>query len=130
MIDDLRSGRLLQIKDISKGNQAVGVRAHIVLPQIASVHTEWLIGLHVNAIRAVIEVEVIDVLRTHVHAERLRNLADRHSNGFCLLTIDLHKSLRIVGGKAGKQSDEIVALPAPRHDLVRDVVDILQSVAT
>ena len=42
--------------------------------------------------------------------------------------INLYEALGIVRRKAGKQSSEILALPAARNYLVRDVVDILQGV--
>ncbi len=57
--------------EVVQRHQAVGVGAHVVLAQIARVHAERLIGLHINAIRAIVEVEVVHVLRAHVHAQRL-----------------------------------------------------------
>ena len=106
VIDHLRPGGLLQRDNIAQRHQAVGVGAHVVLPQVARVHAERLIGLHVNAIRAIVEVEIVHILRAHVDAEGLRDLADRHSDGFRLLAIDLHQLLRIVGGEAGEQACE------------------------
>ena len=129
MIDHLRPGRLLQRDDIAERHQAVGVGTHVVLPQVPRVHAERLIGLHVNAIGAIVEVEIVHVLRAHVDAERLRDLADRHSDGLGLFAIDLHQLLRIVGREAGEQSSQILALAAAGNDLVRNRVDVLQRVA-
>ena len=129
VIDHLRSRGLFQRDDIAERHQSVGVRAHVVLPQVARVHAERLIGLHVNAIGTIVEVEVVDVLRTHVDAQRLRHLADGHSDGLGLFAIDLHQLLRIVGGKAGEQSLQVLALAAGGDDLVRNRVEVLQRIA-
>ncbi len=53
----------------------------------------------------------------------------RHSDGLGLLTINLHQLLRIVGREAGEETREIFPLAAGSHDLVRDCVKVLQSIA-
>src|SRR2546422_1126376 len=110
MIDDLRPRGLVQRHYISERNQAVSVGTHIIISQIACAHAEWLIGLHVYAIRAIVEVEIVHVLRTHVDTERLCDLANRYSDGLRLLAIDLHQLLRIIRGVTGEQSSQILAL--------------------
>ena len=92
----------MQRHDVVQRHQTVGIRADVVLPQIARVHAKRLVRLHVNTIRAIVEVEIVDVLRAHVHAQRLRHLADGYADGFSFLAIDLHQLLRIVGGVAGE----------------------------
>src|SRR4029077_112999 len=130
MVDHLRPGRLLQRDNISQGHQAVGLGTNIVLPQVPSIHAERLVGLHVHAVGAIVEVEIVYILRAHVNAEGLRDLTDRHSNSFGLFAIDLYQLLRIVRGEAGEQSSQIGSLAAATNDLVRNGVDILESIAT
>ena len=99
------------------------------MSQVARIHTKRLIRLHVNPVGTIVEIEIVDVLRTHVHAERLRDLVDRHTNGFGLLTIDLHQLLRIVRCETGEQSSEIRPLAASAHDLMSNSVEVLQGIA-
>src|SRR4029077_5252539 len=107
----------LQRDNISQGHQAVGLGTNVVLPQVPSIHAERLIGLHVHAVRAIVEVEIVYILRAHIDAERLRDLTDRDSNRFGLFAIDLYQLLWIVRGKAGEQSSQIGALAAAANDL-------------
>ena len=41
--------------------------ARVELPQVVGLGAELLVGLHVDAIGAVVEVEVVDVLRAEEH---------------------------------------------------------------
>jgi hypothetical protein len=130
VIDYLRARSLFQADNVSQRHQAVGIRTHVVLAQVARIHAEWLIGLHVDAVRPIIEVEIIHVLRAHIDAQRLRDLINRHADGFCLFAINLHQLLRIVCSEASKQSAQVGALVTGSHDLVRNRVDVLQGVAS
>src|SRR5207237_5168459 len=130
VLEGLGRGSLLQRDDVPERNQAAGVGAHIVFPQVSRGHAERLIGLHVNAIRAIIEVEVVHILRAHVNTQRLSNLADGDANGLGFFAIDLHQLLRIIRRESGEQSSQILPLAAAGNDLVRDGVDVLQGVAT
>ena len=63
---------------------------------------ELLVGLHVDAIGAVIEIEIVDVRRTHVNAERVGDLAERNVQALGLFAIDGDDKLRIVRGVGGE----------------------------
>ena len=128
VIDDLRPGCFLERDDVVQRHQTVGVRPHIILAKVARIHAEGLVGLHVDAVRAVVEVEVVHILRPHVNAQGLGYLADGYADRFGLLTIDLHQLLWIGRRVAGKQSSKVLALAAGGHDLVGDVVQVLESV--
>ena len=99
------------------------------MPQIAGVHTIRLVCLNVNTVGTIIEVEIVHVFRAHVDTERLSDLADGHSDGFCFFTVDLDKLLRIVRGVAGKKSAQVLTLPAGRDNLVRCGIKVLQGIA-
>ena len=120
----------MQRDNISQRYQLIIRRAHIVFPQVLRVHAEWLVCLDVHAIGPVVEIKVIYILRTHVHAERRCNLADRHTDGLGFLPVNLHQLLRIVRREAGEQSRQVLSLPAFGHNLVGHGIQVGKSVAT
>ena len=69
-----------------------------------AVCAELLVGLHVDAIRAIIEVEIVHVGRAHVDAQRVGDLRERDVQALGFFAIDGHQILRIIGGKGGEQS--------------------------
>ena len=88
-----------------------------------------LVRLNVDTIGTIVEIEIVHVFRAHVNAERLRDLADGHADGFGLLTIDLDKLLGIVRGVAGEKAAQVLALTAGSDNFVRRGIEILQRVA-
>ncbi len=81
-----------------------GIGADVVLPQIARTAPELLVGLHIDAIGAVVEVEVIHIGRSHVSAQRSRNLRQGYAHRQRLLPVYGDGELRVVGGKSGVQA--------------------------
>ena len=61
----------------------------VVLLEVGRLGAELLIGLHVDAIGAVVEVEVVDVLRAEQHRQRVGHLADRQAQAARAVAIDL-----------------------------------------
>ena len=94
---------------ILQRDHGAGIGAHVVLPDVLRMRAELLVGLHIHPIRTVIEIEVVDVSRTHVDAERVGDLAQRDVQALGLFAIDGDHILRIAGGVGGEESGEIFA---------------------
>ena len=94
--DDRRPGALRDGDEVVERHHLPGIGAHVVAVQVAGRHAERLIGLHKYAIGAVIEVEVVDVLRAHENAERGGDLREGNAHRLGLLAIDGDQHLRIV----------------------------------
>ena len=62
-----------------------------------------LIGLDVDAIGAVVELEVVHVLRPEEDLQRARDLAERQPQRQRALPVDRHLQLRIVGGERAEE---------------------------
>ena len=76
MVDDLRAGGLVEGDEVVERDHLVGVGADVVLAQIVRVAAELLVGLDVDAIGTVVEVEVVDVAGAHEGAEGRGDLAE------------------------------------------------------
>ena len=92
----------------------------MIVVQVASRHAEGLVGLHEDAIGAVVEVEVIDVLRAHEDAEGAGDLRERNIHRLGLLAVDGDQHLRVIGRVGGDQAGELPARIACAHNLVSD----------
>ena len=86
---------------------------------------ELSIGLHVDSIRPVVEVEVVHVRRPQQDLHRVRDLAERHPDRFGLLTIDVDNQLRIVGGELREESRQSRRLIRLRGQLLRRGAEVL-----
>ncbi len=62
-----------------------GVGTDVELAEILRAATELLVGLNVDAIGAVVEVEVVDVAGAHEGAEGCGDLCERDADGLGLL---------------------------------------------
>ena len=80
------------------------VRTHIELPEVAGLGAELPVGLHKYAIGAVVEVEIIHVLRSHINLQRGGDLAEGHSQALGFFAVDLHHKLRVSGGEGAEQA--------------------------
>src|ERR1035441_839637 len=89
---------------------------------------ELLVGLHINPIRTVIEIEIVDVGGTHVDAEGVGDLAERDVQALGFFAIDGHDKLRIAGGVGGEESGEVLAPEPGASEVVGDFVEILKRV--
>ena len=96
-------------------------RARVVLAQVGRLRAELLIALHVHAIGAVVEVEVVHILRPEQHRQRVGHLADRQAERPRLVAIDRDDELRIVGRKGREQSGHASRLIAGGRHLLRHV---------
>ena len=96
----------LQGGEIVERDHLAGVGADVVLAEILGVAAELLVGLNVDAVGAVVEVEVVDVAGAHEGAEGGGDLGEGDAHGLGLLTIDGDVQLRIVGGEGGVHAGE------------------------
>jgi len=65
------------------------------------------VGLHINPIRTVIEIEIVDVGRTHINTEGIGDLAERDVQALGFFAINGDDVLRIAGGVGGEESGEV-----------------------
>ena len=129
MVDHLRSGGLLDGDQVVERDHLSGVGTHVELAQVARRHARGLLGLHINAICPVVEIEIVHIRRAHEDAQRGADLAERHAQGLRLLAVDRDQQLRIVRRVAGIEVDEFLVLPAGSDDLVGDAIEIGQRIA-
>ena len=128
MRNDRRTGALHHCDQVVQRNHLAAVGAHIKIVQVLGRHAEWLVGLHKDAIGAVVVVEVVDVLRAHEDAERGGDLRKRNAHRLGLFAIDGDQHLRIVGREGGQQAGQILALSACTHNLVCHAVQVGEGV--
>ena len=130
VVDDLRAGGLGDGGEVVEGNHLAGVGADVVLADILRVAAIGRVGLDVDAVGAVVEVEVVDVARAHEGVEGRGDLAEGNAHGLGLLAVDGDEKLRIVGGEGGVHAGEAGAGSAALTDeSVGDAVDIAEGVA-
>ncbi len=130
MIDDLGAGDLGDGDEVIERDELVGGGADVVLAQILRGAAVLLVGLDVDAVGAVVEVEVVDVAGAHEGSEGRGDLTERNTEGFGLLTIDDDVELGIVGGELGVHAGEAGARGAALSDeRVGDTVDVGEGIA-
>ena len=109
MADHLRPGLLRDVHQVVERDHLPGVGTHIELAQIARGHARGLPGLHINPIRAIVVIEIVDISGAHVDAQRGTDLAERDTQRLCLDPIDGDQQLRIARRVAGVQADQLIA---------------------
>ncbi len=87
------------VHHVVERDHVAGVGAHVEVANVARLAAEGLVSLHVDAIGAIVEVEVVDVGRTHVHLQCVGDLLDGHLQAARLCAVDVHHELRVVGGE-------------------------------
>ena len=97
-------GDLLGRHHLLERHHLAAARPGIELPQRLRARSELLLGLHVDPIRAVVELEVVDVLRPEQDLHRARDLVERQSQRQRPLPIDRDLQLRIVGGERAEEA--------------------------
>src|SRR6185437_15752482 len=88
------------------------------------IHAEGTICLHVDAICAVVVVEVVDVLRTHEDVQRGGDLRQGNAERLGLVAVHGDQHLRIVGGKLSEDAGELLNALAGGDNLVRHGVEV------
>jgi len=130
VVNDLRTRALFDSDEAVEGNHLIVPRADVVLANVFSGGAELLIGLDVDAVGTVVVVEVVDVSRAHVYLKGVSDLVkgDVHRLGF--FTVDGNDHLRVVGSEGGVEVLQLVALAAFPDDLIGDVGNVLEGVAS
>ena len=118
--DDRRRGRFAQPDDRIERHHLPVAGPGVVLAQRPGGVPEPCIGLRVDAVGAVVEIEVVDVLRAEQDGQGVRDLAHRQAKAARTVAIDRDEQLRIVGGKAAEQAGDHARLVALAHQLVGD----------
>src|SRR5206468_7790354 len=75
---------------------------------------------------AVVEIEIVDVGRTHVHAERLGDLAEWDVQTQGLFAVDGDHKLRVRGGIGSEQTHQIFARTPFADELLSGSVQVLK----
>ena len=104
MADDLRRRRFLHPHDLLERHHVAGARPGVELSERLRIGPELLVGLHVDAVRAVVELEVVHVLRPEEDLQRARDLAERQPERERALAVDRDLQLRVVRGERAEQS--------------------------
>jgi hypothetical protein len=94
--------------------------AGVVLTEVGRLCAELLIALHVDPVRAVVEVEVVHVLRAEQHRQRIRHLANGQAERSRLVAIDRDDELRIVRRERREQSGHASRLVTRARHLLGD----------
>src|SRR6185295_6132958 len=68
-----------------------------------------------DAIRAIVEIEVVDVLRSEKHRQRRRHFTKRQAKAARLVAIDIDQQLRIVGPELAERPHHLAALIGGAH---------------
>ena len=84
--------------EVRQRNHGAGIGADIILADILRMGAELFVGLHIDTIGTVIEIEIVDVGRTHVDAEGVGDLAERDVQALGFFAVDGDDILRIVCG--------------------------------
>ena len=119
MADHLWCCRLIGRDQIIQRHHGTGVGTNIELLHVLGFRTELLVSLHVDAIRTVIEIEIVHVGRAHVHAQRVGDLRKGHVQTLRLFAVDGHQILRIVRRKRSVESHQFFMLSRLLHQSMR-----------
>jgi len=130
VVDDLGRGGLGDGNQIGERDHRAGIGTNVVLANILRVRAELLVGLDINTIRTVVEIEIVDVRRSHVDAEGVGDLAERDVKALGFFAIDGDDVLRIVRGIGAEESGEIffLALAGGANQFVGGFVEVLEGV--
>ena len=115
--DVLRRRGLTNRHDVAERHHRSARRPRVVALDVRRIRSEFRIRLHVDAVRTVVEVEVVDVGRSEQHLQRSRDAAQRETEAFRLLAIDVDDNLRIVRRELREQRREPGRLVALRDQL-------------
>ena len=101
------------------GRAGSAAETDVELADVARLPAERRRGLHVDPVRTVVEVEVVDVLRAEVDAERVVDLRERNRRALGLLAIDRQRQLRIVDAEGREQAADLAAVHRLALQLLR-----------
>src|SRR5580704_3179995 len=91
--------------------------------------SELFVGLDIDAVGAIVEIEIIHVHGTHVYLQSVRDLIQRDAEGFGAFAVEVQDELRIVGAKTGEQARDSRILVSFFDDFLSDVRKLLHGSA-
>ena len=94
---------MLHGHQIVERNHFAGVGTQVIFADVLGLRSELAVRLDVDAVGAVVEVEVVYVNRAHVDLKRVGNLAEGHQQALGFFAVDLNDVLRIVSGEAAEE---------------------------
>src|SRR5215469_1096109 len=107
--NDLGIRGLLNRHQIVERDHLAGGGTEVIFPDIFGLRAELAVGLNIDAVGAVVEVEVVHINRAHIDLQRVGDLAERHLQTLGFFAVDLNDVLGIVSGEAAEESDQIFA---------------------
>ena len=105
------------------------VGAHVELLDVLRLGAELLVGLHVNPVGTVVEVEIVHIRGTHVDAQSIGDLLQGHVQALRFFAIDGHHELGIVSGVGAEEAGQVFAGAALADQVLGHVRQFFQSVA-
>ena len=127
MADDLRIRGLLHGHKVIERNHLSSVGTQIILIDVFRLGAETAFGLNVNAVGAIVEIEIVYVYRAHVHLKRVGDLAERNLKALGFFAIEANEVLRVVGGETGEQAGQCFAAVTLPDQLIRGIGDVLRA---
>src|SRR5688572_32082886 len=106
MADDLWRSHFRSGHDLLERHHVAAVRARVELPQGLRIRAELLFRLDVDAIRPVVELEIVHVLRAQQDLHGARDLVERQAERERTLPVDCDLQLRIVRRERAERSEE------------------------
>ncbi len=88
VVDDLRPGGLGDGGEVVEGDHLAGVGADVVLAEVLGVAAIGRVRLDVDAVGAVVEVEIVDVAGAHEGVEGRSDLVERDPHSLGFLAVD------------------------------------------
>src|SRR5581483_3864660 len=130
MADHVRTGGFADCNDAIQGHHLAALRAYIEFPQIVGARAELRVGLNVNPIRTIVEVEIVHILGSHENLQCRGDLREGYPKALGFFAVDLNHKLRVAGTEAGKQSLQFRASTGLANQVARHAVKVFQSTSS
>ena len=88
MRDDLGIRGLLDTHEVVERNHLPGVGPQVILPNVFWLRAELTVGLQVDTVRTVIEIEIVHINRAHVDLQSVSDLAEGHLQTLRFFAVD------------------------------------------
>ena len=104
VVDDGRAGGVLHVDQRGQGHAvALGV-ADLQSADVLDAHAVLRVGLDVDLPVAVLEGEVVDVVRSQIGLQGIVDVVQRHGLGLGLLAVDFDEDLRLGHAEGGEEA--------------------------
>ena len=99
MADYLRRRLRLELHEIFERHHHAFVGADVIFLDVAGFGAELFVGLDVDAIGAIVEIEIVHVDGAHVDLQGVGDLIQRDAEGFGAFAVEIQDELWIVGAE-------------------------------